>query len=199
MRLILIRHAATDGNTNRFVGREDLPLNDAGRQQAVELATMLSDETIHAVWSSPLARAVSTALPIAGERGLAIDVRPELVEIDYGTLQGTVKGSRPFRLRKEFADRPMPGGESLRDVWRRLEAATCDLRRTIIGGRVPAVVGHYWSNRLLLAQLSGIPFETALDGGHYKPVNASAYALDFDMSGGALRMERTSQLGRPSI
>jgi probable phosphoglycerate mutase len=186
MRLIVIRHAETDGNKQRFVGREDIALNAAGRQQVARLAAALSAQTIDAVFSSPLSRAVATAQPLATARGLEVQLRSALIEIDYGNLQGTIKGARPFRLRKEYLDKPMPDGESLRDVWQRLGTMASELNLALRAGSAPAVVGHYWSNRLLVAMLAGKTLGNALATGTYKPANASSYALDFRDAGDTL-------------
>jgi probable phosphoglycerate mutase len=178
VRLILIRHAETDGNRRRYVGREDLPLNASGHAQAAALAAALASEPLRAVYSSPLTRALETARAIASGRGISVRPLEGLVEVDYGDLAGTVKGERPFRLRRDHLHVPMPGGESLTDVWGRLAPVEAELRAALaLHGRV-AVVGHYWSNRLLLARIRGERLEDSLEGGDYKPANASAYSVD---------------------
>ena len=187
MRLILIRHAETDGNKTHYVGRQDLPLNTAGRLQAAALAHALAAEPIDCILAGPLIRARDTAAAIADPRGLAVDIRDGLIEVDYGELQGTLKGEKPFKLRKRHLHQPMPGGESLADVWGRLGAVAGTLRQQLALGRTIVVVGHYWSNRLLLSLMSGVEFEDAVARGAIKPANASAYALDFRPADGALR------------
>ena len=184
MRLILVRHGETDGNRHRFVGREDLLLNANGRSQAASLASTLTSHAIDRIYSSPLERATATARPTAEAKGLDIIVRAELIEIDFGGLQGARKGDRPFKLRRDHRYEPMPGGESLYDVWQRLGPMAKDLLSDVAGGMVPAVVGHYWSNRLLEARLRGLGFDGAIEKqASYKPANASAYAMSFVRSG----------------
>lgn len=187
MRLLLIRHAETAGNQRHFVGREDLDLTDEGRRQVVALTHAVASEAIHLVLASPLKRALDTARPLADTRGLSVGVRSGLLEIDYGELQGRDKSGPPLRLRRQYLETPMPGGESLRDVWTRLAPVAAELERALRAGRVPAVVSHYWSSRLLLAQLSGIPFDMALNDRTFKPRNASAYAIDFTLTNGRVR------------
>jgi probable phosphoglycerate mutase len=178
-RIILIRHAETEGNKTRYVGREDLPLNAEGKRQATELDLALRGEMIGAVFSSPLTRAQATARPIAGRRGLELFLHSGLMEIDYGDLQGNMKGEKPFSLRREYLEAPMPGGESLRGVWARLETASADIRAALKEHACAAIVGHYWANRLLAALLCGGALEDALGKGGYRPGNASACAFDF--------------------
>ncbi len=62
IRIILIRHGETEWNRlHRFQGRSDIPLNPKGNDQAFALALALKNETITAIYSSPLKRALETA------------------------------------------------------------------------------------------------------------------------------------------
>ena len=64
-RIILIRHGETEWNRlHRFQGRSDISLNLKGHDQAQALALALKNETITVIYSSPLERAVETALHI---------------------------------------------------------------------------------------------------------------------------------------
>ncbi len=182
-RIILVRHAETDGNKARYAGREDIPLNAEGVRQARDLAVALEAETFQAIFSSPLTRAIQTATPLAEQRGRSIAIREALVEIDFGALQGALKSEHELSLRKHHRERPMAGGESLRDVWNRLRPFGDELTAGLSDGGTLVVVGHYWSNRLLADMLSGRAFEDALAKDGYKPANASACALDFAKAG----------------
>jgi broad specificity phosphatase PhoE len=178
--LFLIRHGRTGGNKQRYVGWEDVPLDDEGRRQAAAVAQALAVDVIDAVYASPLSRAVDTARPLAAARGLEVRVRPALKEIDYGRYQGMLKADQPLRLRHEHRVEPMPGGESLADVYRRLEAAWGELRQELAAGRSLAVVGHFWSNRMLAAVMRGVAFEDVFLGRDYKPENGSVFVLDWE-------------------
>ena len=178
MRLILVRHGQTCGNRHFYVGREDLPLNDTGRAQALRLSELLSGERITAVFSSPLLRAVETANPLADRLGLGILRRSGLMEIDFGSLQGAPKGKIARSLRRDHLMTPLPGGESLADVWRRLEPVSVELIDAVHGGGCPVVVGHYWSNRLLHDMLLGVQLDAALSEGRYKPANGSIVEIE---------------------
>jgi probable phosphoglycerate mutase len=87
--LILARHGETDWNRDgRFQGHADPPLNDRGREQALELAELLADEPIEAVYSSDLRRAYETARIVAERKGLDVIVDPQLRERDVGHWSG---------------------------------------------------------------------------------------------------------------
>jgi broad specificity phosphatase PhoE len=102
-----------------------------------------------------------------------------LKEIDYGRYQGMLKTDQPLKLRHEHRFDPMPGGESLFDVYRRIELIWAELQAQIGQRRHLAVIGHFWSNRMLLAVMLGVPFEEVFQRTDYKPENGSVYALDF--------------------
>lgn len=194
MHLILIRHAETDGNRHAYVGREDLPLNEAGRRQAVALADALSGIALHRVLSSPLVRARDTAAAIADGRSLAIDVRPELVEIDFGHLQGMPKHEAPLDLKRLHHETPLPGGESLRDVEHRLQPLVEELPDLIQSGQPIAIVSHYWACRVLLGLLTADATGGSGICRNYKPGNASAFEISFARSGAALAVQSTRWL-----
>ena len=88
--LILIRHGQTEGNLRRLlVGRTDMPLDDIGRRQAAATADFAAASyQPDLVISSPLVRARDTAGEIGGRLGLAVEIEPGLVELDFGDVEG---------------------------------------------------------------------------------------------------------------
>ena len=89
MTLILVRHGESEGNTRRIMqGSLDMPLTEAGREQARLVAARLASMPIAAVYSSPLSRAFETAQVIAAHH--AVDVQPiaGLREGGRGEAQG---------------------------------------------------------------------------------------------------------------
>jgi phosphohistidine phosphatase SixA len=81
--LIMVRHAEEDRS------KEEIPLTDAGRKRAVELASVLRQVKIDAVFSTKLIRARATAAPTAEEKGLAIQIYDYK---DYTELPAVVDG-----------------------------------------------------------------------------------------------------------
>jgi probable phosphoglycerate mutase len=173
--IYIVRHGRTGGNKQRYVGWEDEPLDEVGRAQAVEVAQALDGEPLDAVYASPLSRARDTAAPLAAARGLAVQVREALKEIDYGRYQGMLKADQPLKLRHDHRYEAMPGGESLHDVYLRLARFWEGLRRERHAGC--AVVAHFWSNRMLLGVMLGVPFEELFEQVRYKPENGSVYRV----------------------
>jgi len=126
--LYLVRHGETDHNRNSLaLGRADVPLNDRGTSQAARLGHALATEPISAIYSSPLVRAIRTAEAVATHRGLKVQVRPSLVEMDIGEADGLtfpeVRERFPGLLETwvtaDGPQQPMPGGERLVDVQKR--------------------------------------------------------------------------------
>jgi alpha-ribazole phosphatase len=85
----LVRHGETEWNAEgRICGRTDIPLSEAGRQQAKSLAERLKPIPFEALYSSPLKRALETALVIAEPLGLQPILDDRLVELNYGQWEG---------------------------------------------------------------------------------------------------------------
>ena len=105
----LVRHGQTDWNLiKRLQGRENVPLNENGHDQARLVSTVIKNTkkmgvTYAAVCTSPLSRAVATAEYIATSIGLGEPtVVDRLIERDYGELS---------RLTLDERKKLFPGGE----------------------------------------------------------------------------------------
>lgn len=81
MELILIRHGLPE-RVELDSGRADPPLSATGREQAERVAAWLGAETIHAVYSSPMRRALETAEPYARANGQQILTSDGIAEFD---------------------------------------------------------------------------------------------------------------------
>lgn len=81
MELLLIRHALPV-RRELEQGIADPELSGAGHEQAALLAAYLAEETIDALYTSPLRRARETAAPIAATAGLDVVVVDDVAEWD---------------------------------------------------------------------------------------------------------------------
>ena len=103
-RILLARHGETDWNRiGRWQGHADLPLNDAGRGQAVELAERLAGDGIAAIYTSDLMRASQTARVVADRLGLAVIEDAGLREIDVGSWSGFTRAEVEQRFPEGYA------------------------------------------------------------------------------------------------
>ena len=114
MIIYLIRHGETDWNAQRRIqGREDIPLNAAGRAQASRCGAALRGCGIGAVAVSPLQRAADTARHISEMTGIPARAEPRLTEQNFGKWESTARNGLEFQAAKgEFACR-YDGGESM--------------------------------------------------------------------------------------
>ena len=130
MKLYIIRHGQTDWNVQgRIQGRQDIPLNAAGRSQAQMLAKGMEKRPVTAIYSSPQLRAMETAKALAGNQGVEVIPLPELVEIGYGDWEGRTASdilTKERKLYEEWWQHPAtvapPGGETLNQVQKSLGA-----------------------------------------------------------------------------
>lgn len=161
--LLLIRHAATAWTeTGRYQGRRDPPLSPAGRQEAARLAEELGHLPIGIVVSSPLARALETAQPLAAAGGATLRADPRLVELSYGRWEGLtqseVKARWPDALRawkRTPASARPTEGETLAAAAARLADLLADLPRCAAPGRIVVLVTHDLLIRLALLAARG--------------------------------------------
>ncbi|UOE44192.1 histidine phosphatase family protein [Agromyces larvae] len=152
MTIALIRHGQTDWNAaRRLQGRSDVPLNDTGRAQARDAASLLAAEPWDLVVSSTLARARETAAILAEELALPVaGAYHELVEQDYGVAEGMLVAD----MRARWPERDIPGMESDDAVRGRALDGLARLADAHPGARVLAVA-HGTFIRHALAAVSG--------------------------------------------
>jgi probable phosphoglycerate mutase len=86
VQLIIVRHGlpvrgVVDGSA------ADPRLSDTGRVHAEQVAQILREERVDAIYTSPLHRAVETAEPLAQRTGLTVTVDDDLAEYDDGSAE----------------------------------------------------------------------------------------------------------------
>lgn len=86
MELLLIRHALPV-RRELEEGPADPELSPEGRAQANHLAQYLASERVHAVYASPLRRAVETAQPVAATQDAKIKQRSGVAEWDQNSSE----------------------------------------------------------------------------------------------------------------
>src|ERR1043166_729544 len=164
--VLLARHGETDWNReNRFQGHADPPLNELGREQAAELATLLAGEELAAVYSSPLQRAFETARVVAEPHGLAAAPVEGLKEVDVGSWQALTRGEIEQRFPEQFRrwldhERGWDDGESYEEMVARVVAALEELAARHEGERIAAVT-HGGPIRAALARAAGVSHSEA--------------------------------------
>ena len=130
MSLYLARHGKTDWNiARRWQSRTDIPINDTGRGQARQLASLIKSQNLvfGQVFCSPLARARETAEILVDGIGPTPKIDDRLTELDFGLFEGRLEvdlqaelGSKYYEWKKRMYLDPAPRGESILDVAQRL-------------------------------------------------------------------------------
>lgn len=166
---IFIRHGQSVANAEGwFSGQQNPRLTLRGEEQARRLVATLADTHIDRIFASDLERAQRTAEIGLGERGLPIEIHPELRERCCGVHEGeaveTLHMNGGYDLLMTFDGRP-PEGESLRDcalrVFRFLAQKDGESGTT-------AVVCHGALIRSAVGVLDGRPLESLSE---WKPQN----------------------------
>jgi probable phosphoglycerate mutase len=150
----LVRHGETEWSTaGRHTGRTDVPLTEAGRQQARALRTILGGRRFALVLTSPLSRARETC-ELAGYGG-ACEPLDALREWDYGEYEGrTTAAIREERPGWTVWSGGVAGGETVEQVGARAAAVLARIER--VEGDV-ALFSHAHLLRILAAVWLGLP------------------------------------------
>jgi probable phosphoglycerate mutase len=102
--LLFIRHGETAWNAERRLqGHLDIPLNAEGERQAAALGQALAGETLDAVISSDLRRAVETARAVAAPRAMPVLIDKGLRERCFGAFEGLLYDEIALRFPHDHA------------------------------------------------------------------------------------------------
>lgn len=160
MTLILVRHGESEGNIRRIMqGNLDLPLTDAGREQARLVGARLASMPVAAIYSSPLSRAFETAETIALHHAIELHVMSALREGGWGEAQGLTWAEVMARW-DVASGRPLaeviPGAETPQSLRTRAAAAVDELldRHAL---DLAVCVSHAGTIAQLVAHLIGMP------------------------------------------
>lgn len=185
--LFLARHGETDWNAqNRWQGHTDIPLNEAGRAQALALAARLTGQPLAGVLASDLGRARETAEIAARTLGVPFfGVDPALRERGFGCFEGLTRSECEERHPEDWAryradSRQRPSGaEPHEAVIERMAAA---LRRAAAApGEHPLlVVSHGGALRAVLTHETGRAFAPMGNAAVFRVVFESARIVEVD-------------------
>ncbi len=168
VKILLVRHGETEWNRlHRFQGRSNIPLNQKGNDQARALALALKDESITAIYSSPLERAMETAVHIQQFHQISPLIQePAFMEMNLGEFEG-MEGRRwkdEYQVfRKAWEQKPaalaMPGGESLQDVQERAVGALVRICKPYESGDTLVICSHNFVIVSVLCFASGVALD----------------------------------------
>lgn len=191
---LLVRHASLDALGCYLAGRAPGEhLNALGRREAEELASRLSGIHLDAVYSSPLERARETAEFIACDRKLTVELRDELLELDFGewtrrTFEELAADPRWERFNRHRSGTRIPGGELMMEAQARavsfvegvaMERPSATVAAVTHGDVIRGAVSHYlgmpldFYNRFDVAPASVSVLEVTEHGARVHCVNVT--------------------------
>lgn len=157
--LILVRHGQSDFDSDRMLvtprGEQwDPPLSAKGREQAESLARRLRllDPPPSAVYSSPLRRAVETAVPYAEAVGLEVTFDEDLMEAHIGGWE-----AKSFEEILASDDELLHRVRSQRAIWSRAPGGErpVDFRRRV-GGSIGRILEKHPDGDVLVVCHGGV-------------------------------------------
>ncbi|MET0234207.1 MAG: histidine phosphatase family protein, partial [Kibdelosporangium sp.] len=178
--LYVLRHGETKWSASgQHTGVTDIPLTEAGEQQARRAGLVLSAVRGSAVppyrvFTSPRERAIRTA-ELAG---FTVDEKvEELVEWNYGDYEGLTTP----QIREQVPGwtvwtHPVPGGEEAQEVSDRADTILARVRELLRCGDV-VLGGHGHFSRVLIARWLGLPAD---QGVHFGLDAAGTAVLDYE-------------------
>lgn len=173
MRIYLIRHGETDWNKElRLQGREDVPMNACGEQQALECGNALNGIEVDFIVTSPLQRAKKTAMIIAKQTGVdKVIIEEDLIERDFGEASGITYKEKNLR----YANCEIPGYESTEELMERMDRVVKKYFEICPNGHV-LMVSHGGAINSLLSEITG----GELGSGKTRLKNACITLLEVD-------------------
>ena len=162
----LVRYPQTDWNRQRrYQSRSDRLLTPFGLQIGEAVAHRLRTLPFEAVVSSGLVRTDSVAQVVAARRNLVPVVDGRWREVDHGAWEGLTYAEVMDRYGDQANERwadpwrsRAHGGESMADLWERVQAAWHAVLAAHDGAHL-LIVTHATPIQLLLCSLLEVPFE----------------------------------------
>ena len=167
MKVYIVRHGETDWNTEkRLQGRQDIPLNENGREVARKTAQGIRQISFDAAFSSPLSRAKETAQILLEGRDTPICIDDRLLEISFGVMEGERKDPVIdcfFHSPEKYE--PPKDAESIPHLLERTKAFLDDLAsNTKLRDKSLLVVTHGAATRALLANVKNLSLKDFWEG-----------------------------------
>ena len=143
MRIYLLRHGRTDLNKERRLqGRMNIPLNETGQQQALEMRDIVREKGIvfDKIYSSPLERAVRTCELVTGVDRSDFTIDDRLAEMSFGPIEGQRYSDLTDDQKYFFTDpgkyKPLGNGETYQELTERIMGLMNELKDTEPGKNV---------------------------------------------------------------
>lgn len=173
--LVLLRHGQSVWNlAGKFTGHSDVELTAKGIKEAVTAGEQIQQIEFDQVFSSPLKRAWDTAILAVGEDyylEYGVTIAPELIERDYGDLDGKTFDEVAEIYKKEQInqwrngyDFAPPNGESLSAVGARIiPFFNGEIKPLLEQDKNVLIVSHRNTLRALIQYIEDVPNDEVED------------------------------------
>lgn len=167
--LVISRHGESEWNLlGKWTGWTDVNLTEKGHNDTVRLGALLKGLSFNEAYTSSLKRTQQTLAALlegCGVENLPTTHATELNERDYGDLTGKNKwevkakiGEEAFNGIRRGWDYPVPGGETLKDVYVRVVPYfEQEILPKLQNGENILLVAHGNSIRALIKHLDQVP------------------------------------------
>jgi 2,3-bisphosphoglycerate-dependent phosphoglycerate mutase len=166
-KLFLVRHGESEWNEKGlWTGWIEVSLTEEGVKQAKKAGQILQNEKIDKIYASDMARAQMTMQEIKNVCGPNLEClsTPALKERSYGIYTGKNKwqvkkeiGEEAFQKLRRGWDEKIPEGETLKDVYERVEPYYEEnIKKDLALGKNVLVVAHGNSLRALVKHLENL-------------------------------------------
>ena len=166
MKLYLVRHTKLDCPAGVCYGQSDIGVNISFEDEKEILAGKLQNIEFEKIYSSPLKRCAILAKAFTNSPEKVIyDKR--LLELNFGKWEGKtwneIEKSEEAKLWfNDYLNTPCPGGESYKDLLRRVQDFLNDLRKKDSGKNV-LIICHGGTIRAFHAIINKVNPQKALD------------------------------------
>jgi alpha-ribazole phosphatase len=159
--IYLIRHTTPKIENGICYGHTDVPLAETFERECEEILRNIPS-FFDAIYMSPATRCWQLGNRLQGTQHIS-DGR--LMEMDFGKWElqrwNEIGGNALNEWMEDFVNRPVPGGESFIQLFKRVGSFMQDLRQE--GGGEVAVVTHAGVIRCLLAHLGNLSLQRTFD------------------------------------
>jgi 2,3-bisphosphoglycerate-dependent phosphoglycerate mutase len=166
--LIVVRHGESEWNARGvWTGTTDVELDTKGHYEGVQMGKLLADIHLDHAFTSNLIRTQETLneiLETTGQTDVPKTISPDIRERDYGDYTGQNKweiresiGEAAFASLRRDWNYPVPGGETLKDVYER--TVPCyeeEILPLLLKGQNVLVVAHGNSIRSLVKYIETV-------------------------------------------
>ena len=168
-KLLIARHHESEWNgEGLWTGTRDVHLTPYGFKKSEEMGALIKDVRLDRAYASKQVRAIETLscmLNVLGLYHLPVEYASALNERDYGDYTGKNKlemekllGEENFEHVRRDWDFPVPGGETLKQVYARVVPFYCSTVVPFLAkGENVLLVSHGNALRALMLHLESIP------------------------------------------